>query len=164
MEVLVRRAKKGDTEAFAKLILQNEQCMYKIAWSYLKNEEDVADVLQETILICFEKLKTLRQDSYFKTWLIRILINQCNNLLRAGKNYGDEDSIRAVEVKETGYEECEWKEVLSDLDEKYRVIIMLYYGQKFSIKEISEMLELKQNTVSTRLARAREQLRKVYQL
>ena len=75
MENLVKKAKSGDSGAFAQLIRMNTQSMYKVAWAYLKNDEDVADAIQETILKCYEKLSTLKKDSYFKTWMIRILIN-----------------------------------------------------------------------------------------
>ena len=82
MENLVKKAKAGDSGAFAQLIRMNTQSMYKVAWAYLKNDEDVADAIQETILKCYEKLSTLKKDSYFKTWMIRILINNCNEMLR----------------------------------------------------------------------------------
>ena len=82
MENLVKKAKSGDSGAFAQLIRMNTQSMYKVAWAYLKNDEDVADAIQETILKCYEKLSTLKKDSYFKTWMIRILINNCNEMLR----------------------------------------------------------------------------------
>ena len=70
MENLVKKAKAGDSGAFAQLIRMNTQSMYKVAWAYLKNDEDVADAIQETILKCYEKLSTLKKDSYFKTWMI----------------------------------------------------------------------------------------------
>ena len=70
MENLVKKAKAGDSGAFAQLIKMNTQSMYKIAWAYLKNDEDAADAIQETILKCYEKLSTLKNDSYFKTWMI----------------------------------------------------------------------------------------------
>ena len=77
MEKLVKKAKKGDAGAFIALMEQNRQSMIRIAFAYLGNEEDVADAMQETILSAFEKLDTLRRAEYFRTWLIRILINQC---------------------------------------------------------------------------------------
>ena len=82
MENLVKKAKSGDSNAFSQLIRMNTQSMYKVAWAYLKNDEDVADAISETILNCYEKLSTLKKDSYFKTWMIRILINNCNEMLR----------------------------------------------------------------------------------
>ena len=82
MEKLVKKAKKGDAEAFIALMEQNRQSMIRIAFAYLGNEEDVADAMQETILSAFEKLDTLRRAEYFRTWLIRILINQCITILQ----------------------------------------------------------------------------------
>ena len=85
MELLVKKAKRGDAEAFIELIEQNKQSMYKVARGFLRDEEDVADAMAETVLICYEKIGTLRQSAYFKTWMIRILINQCKDMIRKQK-------------------------------------------------------------------------------
>ena len=74
-EILIRKAKKGDKDAFCRLIDENVQSMYKVAAAYLKNDEDVADAIQDTILSCYENLKSLKQNRYFKTWMIRIQID-----------------------------------------------------------------------------------------
>ena len=66
-EILIRKAKKGDKDAFCRLIDENVQSMYKVAAAYLKNDEDVADAIQDTILSCYENLKSLKQNRYFKT-------------------------------------------------------------------------------------------------
>ena len=76
-EFLIRKAKKGDKDAFCRLMDEQVQSMYKVACAYLKNDEDVADAIQDTILSCYENLKSLKQNRYFKTWMIRILINKC---------------------------------------------------------------------------------------
>ena len=83
--LLVKRAQKGDTEAFIQLIENHKISLYKTAKSYLKNEDDVADVMQDTILSAFEHMKDLKSVRYFKTWITRISINQCNDLLRQRK-------------------------------------------------------------------------------
>ena len=70
---LIKRAKQGDKDAFLKLMNTQMQTMYKLAWTYLKNEDDVADIVQDTILTCFEKLPTLRKEKYFKTWMMKIV-------------------------------------------------------------------------------------------
>ncbi len=84
-EVLIRKAKKGDKDAFCRLMDENVQSMYKIAAAYLKNDEDVADAIQDTILSCYENLKSLKQNRYFKTWMIRILINKCKDMIQKKK-------------------------------------------------------------------------------
>ena len=84
-EILIRKAKKGDKDAFCRLIDENVQSMYKVAAAYLKNDEDVADAIQDTILSCYENLKSLKQNRYFKTWMIRILINKCKDMIQKKK-------------------------------------------------------------------------------
>ena len=73
MKSLVRRAKKGDDQAFVELIEENKQAMYKVAVGILKNDSDAADAIQESILTCYEKLAELKKPQYFKTWMMRIL-------------------------------------------------------------------------------------------
>ena len=138
MEALVTAAKNGDKEAFVQLIRINKQSMYKAAWVYLRNEQDIADALQNTILSCYEKIQGLREVKYFKTWLMRILINECKDILRQ-KNHDAELDNFSEGVQ------CE------DLD----------YFDEFSVKEIGNLLEMNSNTVSTKLSRARAKLKKV---
>ena len=126
MDALVTAAKNGDKEAFVQLIRMNKQSLYKAAWVYLRNEQDIADALQNTILSCYENIQGLREVKYFKTWLMRILINECKDIFRQ-KNHDTE----------------------------------LYYFDEFSVKEISALLEMNSNTVSTKLSRARAKLKKV---
>ena len=153
MENLVKKAKSGDSGAFAQLIRMNTQSMYKVAWAYLKNDEDVAD----------EKLSALKKDSYFKTWMIRILINNCNEMLRHKGRVFPTMEMEEEIFEEPGYVDCEWKEILASLDKKYQVVMLLYYSKSFSVKEIAALLEISQNTVLTRLSRARKQLRAEYE-
>ena len=75
---LVKRSISGDADAFLELMEKNSLAMYKVARGILDNDEDAADAIQDTILTCFEKIHTLKNPEYFKTWMIRILINECN--------------------------------------------------------------------------------------
>ena len=162
MENLVKKAKSGDSGAFAQLIRMNTQSMYKVAWAYLKNDEDVADAIQETILNCYEKLSTLKKDSYFKTWMIRILINECNKIHRHYKNFSRAEELPEVPGQDMSIEEFEFKEMLGMLDESYRIILVLYYVEGFRIADIASILNMNENTVKTRLVRARVQLKQEY--
>ena len=114
-----------DKDAFCQLIRLYTPNMYKVAKAILKNDEDAADAIQETVLTCWEKINTLQKDNYFKTWLIRILINHCNTIYR----------------------------------QKSRI---LYYVEGFKIREIAEILQLNEKTVSGRLASARDKMEKMY--
>lgn len=161
MKLLVTKAKKHDKDAFSKLIEQQEKAMYQMAKSILRNEEDVADAIQETIMICWEKIHTLKKDKYFKTWLLRILINNCNRILKQ-RMQSIEECVSEIGNQESGYETIEWKEFLDCLDEKYRIVIMLYYVQGFNGREIAEILQLNESTVRRRLMTARNKLEKQY--
>ena len=100
MKSLVKRAQRGDDQAFVELIEENKQAMYKVAVGILKNDFDAADAIQQSILTCYEKLKELKKAQYFKTWLIRILINNCNQMLREQKKVvGIEDYYGAEDIK-----------------------------------------------------------------
>ena len=162
MSLLISKAKKHDKAAFQQLIEQQEKAMYQIAKSILKNDDDAADAMQETIMICWEKMDTLKKDRYFKTWLIRILINNCNAIIRKRMRSIEEDGIPEVCAQEEGYSNAEWENFLNCLDEKYRMIIMLYYVQGFKTREIADILQLNQNTVRGRLVTARNKLEEQY--
>ncbi|MCM1160685.1 MAG: sigma-70 family RNA polymerase sigma factor [Roseburia sp.] len=85
METLIKRAKKKDPDAFTELMQSQMQNMYRTARAILMNDEDSADAIQETILACWEKLKDLKEDKYFRTWMTRILINRCYEIIRANQ-------------------------------------------------------------------------------
>ena len=87
MEELVEKAKKNDEIAFNELIISIEKEIYLIARTRLKNEEDIADAMQETIISCYKNLKKLRENSFFKTWTIKILINECNKIYKKNQKY-----------------------------------------------------------------------------
>ena len=83
-------------EKFTELILENEEMMCKVAMSMLCNEKDCEDAVQTAILSAFEKLSALKHEAYFRTWLMRILINTCNKLLRQRKRTAELTEIQAV--------------------------------------------------------------------
>lgn len=158
MDDLVQRAKKKDADAFTQLMQLKMQSMYKTAWAMLENDADAADAIQETILTCYEKIDQLKSDSYFHTWMMRILINKCKDLLR--KRSRVQFFVEPVEIAVTdaAYENVEWKEVLRELEEKYRVVVLLYYIEGLSTAEIGKILHLSETAVRSRLFRARKQL------
>ena len=94
--------------------------------------------------------------------MIRILINECNQILRHYQKIQFPGEIQEGTDSDMSLAEFEFKEMLELVDEKYRLVLVLYYVEGFSIAEIAKMLELNPNTVKTRLARAREQIRKAY--
>ncbi|MGM1046337.1 MAG: sigma factor [Bacillota bacterium] len=85
-EFEVERAKEGNHEAFINLIKPLELQMYNIAKAIVRQDEDCADAMQEAILKAYKSIANLRNPSFFKTWLFRILINECNTILRKRSN------------------------------------------------------------------------------
>lgn len=158
---LIEKAVSGDSEAFIELIGQYKTSFYKIAFSILGNDNDVADAIQETILSCFQNITSLKNPEYFKTWATRILINKCNDIIRQNKHISFFEQIPEVPYNQD-FGDSDFKHCLSQIDEKYRLIITLYYVNGFSVREISEMLSISQNTVKTRLSRARNKFKSIY--
>ena len=164
IEQLVRRAKKRDPDAFTELMQLHEKDMYRTASAILLQDADIADAIQETILTVWEKIDTLQKNRYFKTWMIRILINKCKNILRSGRRMICVEELPEQAAKDTVEAEAnlEWKEALWGLDEKYRLIVVLFYAEGLRTAEIGKLLQLPDSTVRTRLARGREQLARYY--
>ena len=81
-EQLVFRAKSGETKAFTELIHNIENDLYRIAKTRLNNDDDISDAIQETMIKAFQKLKTLKDNSKFKSWIIKICINECNTVYK----------------------------------------------------------------------------------
>ena len=161
IDKLVCRAKERDPDAFTLLMDGQVQGMYKIAISILRNDEDAADAIQETILTVWEKLDTLKEHRYFKTWMTRILINHCYAILKQNSKRVYMDELPEITTEFQSYE-MEWQEALAVLNDNYKLIVALYYAQGFKTKEIAKILNIPDNTVRTRLARARAQLEKYY--
>lgn len=157
MEHLVRKAQReNDAESFIQLMELNRQSMLKVARSYLSSEQDIADAMQDTILTCYEKLHTLQQPQYFRTWLIRIVINKCKDILRQNRMEELPGELEAQAVADRSYADVEFMELLQQIDGKYRTILVLYYVEGFNTKEIAGLLEMNEHTVKSRLVRARK--------
>ena len=162
MDILIQKAKQHDKESFALLMKQHEANMYKIARAILKNDEDIADAMQDTILSCWEKIGSLKKTAYFKTWLIRILINKCNAIYNRRKQFISDENQLETTVSEVGFTNVEWSIFLKYLDEKYRTVIALYYIEGFKVREIAQILDISDSAVKTRLVTARKKMGKHY--
>lgn len=156
---LVSKSKIGDGEAFSTLIKAYEKDLYRVAIAILKNDDDALDCIQDTILKAYESIGKLKKEEYFKTWLIKILINSCNTLINKRK--------RVIPIKEAfkedGYrdntEKIEINEFVDKLEEELRVLVILYYFEDLSVKDISKYLKIPEGTIKSRLSRAREKLK-----
>ena len=149
-------------EELGTLILNSERQLYSTAKTILINDQDCADAIQETIVKAFSKIGTLRNDKYAKTWLIRILINECYTLLRkSSKLVSLEGMSEMTEIEaDQKTDHSDLYRAVNSLKEELRMPVILYYIEDFNIKEIAQILEITEGAVQKRLARARGKLKR----
>ena len=139
------------------IIEKYSNMVYRLAIARTKNKEDAEDVFQDVFLKLSKKLPDFQDETHEKAWLIRVTINLTNNLFQFA-HYK-----RTVPLEEDlKFEDKDMSNVyfqVLNLPMKYRTIIHLFYYEGFSIKEIASILHTNENTVKTRLSRAREQLK-----
>lgn len=139
------------------IIEKYSNMVYRLAIARTKNKEDAEDVFQDVFLKLSKKLPEFQNETHEKAWLIRVTINLTNNLFQSAyykKNVPLEEELK--------FEDKEVSDVyfqVLNLPMKYRTIIHLFYYEGFSIKEIAGVLHTNENTIKTRLSRAREQLK-----
>lgn len=165
MDIILKKAINGDKNAFIQLINSMEKKLYFIAKSKLSNEEDIKDVIQETIYQSYKNIKKIKDFSKFDTWIVKILINNCNQLYRKRKHITysiyEEDSINELYLSNE-YLQVEDKidffTLLNLLDEIERVIFTLFYSEDYTTKQISEILKINENTIKSKIKRAKEKI------
>ncbi len=139
----VEKARNGNVDEIGSLLMENMKSMYRVAFSILKTEEEISDAISNTTVIVFEKIHTLKNAEFFKTWLIRILINECNKIHRQNKkiiyleNYNQTDLVYNDKYDDFGV-----RQAIKKLDEDLKTMVILYYFEDFNMKEISEIQKL----------------------
>jgi len=185
---LVKRTKNGDTLAFEKLFLSYQGRVYNLAYRMTGNEADAADLTQETFIRAYQNIAGLRNAEAFSTWLFRIAVNLCKNHRNSGKLECDSldewtDENREIEwtrreprpptlvgvatlseSPEIALEKAERDQQLQDalnaLNDEHRTVVVLHHLEGVSLVEIASMLNCRVGTVKSRLARAREELKR----
>lgn len=138
--------------------------VFRMCYAYLKDYQLAEDVAQETFIRVFQHYEEFHNQSSIKTWIIQIAINLCKNQMRTHwwKNrfhqriQEEEETVECYDSVLNGqviFEE------ISKLPVKYREVILLYYFQEFTIREIAQVLDVKESTIKARLVRAREKLK-----
>ena len=172
---LVRLAKSDDKEAFELLVRRHQSRVFAVAGGILRNKEDVEDVAQQVFVKAYFSLKRFDQRAAFSTWLYKITVNECWDVLRKRKvrpllyesdlseeqaheynGFGEKATVPDVSDRLEARERVE--KLLVDLDERDRLMLILKEVQGFSVEEIAEILEINANTVKVRLFRARRRI------
>ncbi|MFS0864690.1 sigma-70 family RNA polymerase sigma factor [Fredinandcohnia sp. 179-A 10B2 NHS] len=141
----------------------------RLAYLYVKDHSLAEDIVQEVFISCYRNLEGFRYESSYKTWLVKITINKCKDAL---KRWSFRNLIYKEKIDDSQYEiDTPEDKMISKLEDiyiskqvlqlplKFREVIILYYYQELSIEEISQVMNIKVNTVKTRLYRARVKLK-----
>ena len=155
----IKKAKQGDADKIGQIILENMQTLYRVAFGILKNDDEIYDAISATTVKVFENIHTLKKEEYVKTWITRILINECYKICNKNKKIIYLENVQQKNlVHNDTHEELEFKNLIRNLNDELKEIVILYYFEDFSIKEISKIIKIREGTVKTRLSRARKKL------
>ena len=144
---------------FAKDVTGMVQTLYRISCSQLSIEADREDAVQETLRRAWEKRASLKNESFFHTWVIRILLNVCHDIQKERKRTIPTDDF--PDIPYSPEESVDLKGGLLRLEERERVPVLLHYIEGYDIRQISAILRIPQGTVKSRLSRGRDQLRNI---
>ena len=174
-EFTLRRAQKGDPQAFEQLVTPHEQMLWRVCWHYTHHQEDTADCLQEAMLKAWRAIKTYRGDCSLSSWLYRIASTVCLDFLRRQKRLPETES--ADEMAEDGFTPVDssptpdeaviraesadhLRAAIDSLPGDMRTVIILYALQGLGYEEIAASLQISVGTVKSRINRARQKIAK----
>ena len=142
---------------FTQKLLESEPMLYRIACALLRSETDRQDAMQETALKAWKNRASLREEQYFRTWISRIMVNECHNLHRKNSRYVPMEELPDRPVPDSG--EQETRLMLESLPEKQRIPLVLHYLEGFSLEEIARVQHISLALVKYRMHQARKALR-----
>ena len=148
-------------QQFSPLAARYMDTVFRVAYSYLRSPADADDVTQDVLIQLYKTDKAFDDDAHVKNWLIRVTVNRCKNVLRAPWHRTEDiaDYENSLSFEEP---QChELFDAVMALDRRYRVPVLLYYYEGYRQKEIAGLLDIPEETVRTRLARAREKLKHI---
>ena len=165
MKELIKKAQKGDKNAFTDIILQIRNDLYKIAKTRISNDDDIEDLIQDTMIETYKHIKKLREPEKFKMWVIKILVNKCNKLYK--KKYRKDISIDEynlenyiiLNTQKDIEDDLNFYYLIKNLKYEERIVLVLHYMEQYSVKDISKILKTNENTIKTLLYRAREKIK-----
>ncbi|MHC4621784.1 MAG: RNA polymerase sigma factor [Planctomycetota bacterium] len=158
---LVEQCRRGDKSAYAGLVKAYTGRVFAICLGLLGNRHDAEDIAQQALLKGFAEIGELRDGDRFGAWIGRIARNLCIDLMRRRERKQNALGRRTTMVDSDKEEYLRLQAALGRLPQEYRVVLMLYYFDGQSTKNIAETLEISEMAVHTRLSRARKRLRKL---
>ncbi|WP_303968916.1 RNA polymerase sigma factor [Sporosarcina ureae] len=159
---LHRRAIAGDDDAFLAVMQLYKEPLLRTALAFLRNENDAIEALQEVTYRAYKKIATVKDSNYLKTWLIRIMMNYCQDQLKLRKRFTvDASGLETVSAEDISY--LEMREALATLSNEEQRLIYLKYFQEVKIKDIAQSENIPEGTVKSRLHKTMRTLRSYFE-
>lgn len=161
---LVEACRDGDRDAFGELVRRHQQRVFRLAGRFFRRPADVEDVAQETFLTAWRKLHTYRAEAPFEHWLTRVCLNTCYARFRGRSGKVALESELEADLESTPIDptlKIEVERLLSTLPPADRFVLLMMYGEGWSVAEIADKVGWSKSNVKVRLFRARKKLRQV---
>ncbi len=158
-----------DKDVFCEHIRQCEGAMYALALSIVRNTADAADVLSESICRAFKNLDTLKRDSSFRPWILRIVHNTAVEMIRKNakilsvEDFVEEADVGRENIENKMTEKLALHDAVAQLQTPYRTVVVLFYFENLSVSEIAKITGTNTAAVKKQLSRARKMLREILQ-
>lgn len=166
---LIKKVQNKDKVAFKELVEIHKKDLYILAKTKLKREADIEDAIQETLFDVYKHIWCLKDEKCFKKWVTKILINNCNDIIRESKtlfSFYDCNEIEKIEDDNNDYaileENHDFTRMIDFLSNDDKVIVTLRFVQGFGVNEISKILNMKEGTIRMRLSRIKEKIKDRY--
>lgn len=159
---LIKMTSNNKEERFENLVRPLKAKLYKTGMAILNNDDDVCDAIQEALISAYNSLEQLKNEEYFTTWMTRIMINKCYDIIKKNKKITFINQKLEQNEEEFYYDHYKHESIiakaLESISEELRLVTVLFYYDGFSIKEISEICKIPEGTVKSRLFRAKEKI------
>ena len=149
---------QNNTAETEQILTENYERYYRLAYSYMRNEDDALDVVQESAYRAIRDCRKVRNKDYLSTWIYRIVVNTALDMLRRKKKENITEELPEIPVEDQ-YQDLGLRTVLNQLDDKSRTIILLRYFEDLKLEDIADIVGDNLNTVKARLYRSLKKLR-----
>lgn len=148
-----------DKAYFVELIQENKVSLYRLSKNIIRNEADIQDAISETIIKAYMNIHKLKSIDSFKPWVMKILVNECYSIINKRKKLELTDDFAAFEGSYEDKNEDNLISYINQLEDEFKSVVILFYYDDISIRDISRVLNISEGTVKSRLSRAKAKLK-----
>ena len=163
MQRLFGKQKKENQDLVETILLEQYNAYYRLAYSYVHNDADASDIVQNGAYKALRSCHTLKQPEYAQTWIYRIMLNECFSFLKHAKPYSyeemEEEGFQDQAYAEDRYEDIDLKRAIDQLEKKDKAVVILRFFEDRKLEEIAEILDENLSTVKSRLYRSLRKMR-----